>query len=213
MGMDLMNSYVAKILIAARPEDSINSIAKRIDLSYGWTYKWIQDMIEEGIFKWQKHKIAVQSNHHFYRQTIDYIKQAFASEVGFYYSVLQLFGITYCFGKTDAVFVWTKGGYNIGRSKEYYPVFVTIKTADRFLFEQYCKKLDLQINAQSGVFYIVEFLDEFPREFCDGIPTEPIDETIAFMKKYIYNFQPALEMISEMYDKKLNIQYKEAVYD
>jgi len=29
------------------------------------------------------------------------------------------------------------------------------------------------------------------------------------MKKYIYNFQPALEMIQDMYGKKIGIRYKE----
>lgn len=212
MELGLMNPYVAKILIAARPKDSINSIAHRIGLSYGWTYKWIQDLISAGVFKAHKSKIAMQTSHHFYKETIAYIKSAFTHDVNFYYSVLQLFGITYRFTKTDAVFVWTKGGYNISRSRDYYPVFVTVETADKTMFEQYCAKLDLRFDAKNGVFYVVEFADEFRIEYCDGIPVEPIDDTIAFMKKYIYNFQPALEMIAKMYDKKFDVRYKEITH-
>jgi hypothetical protein len=40
-----------------------------------------------------------------------------------------------------------------------------------------------------------------------------MDDTIAFMKKYVYNFQPALEMVQEMYGRKLGVKYREAVLD
>jgi hypothetical protein len=36
-----------------------------------------------------------------------------------------------------------------------------------------------------------------------------IDNIINFMKENIYNFQPALEIIEEMYNKKLKTKYKE----
>ncbi len=201
MEITAINPYTLKIIIAARSEDSINAISKRIKLSYGWTHKWVQELIRIGVFQEKNRKIALQKNNAFYRQTINYIRQTFSQSVSFHYSVLQLFGMTYCFTKTDAVFVWTKGGYNISRSKEYYPIFIKVK--EKELFEYYCEKLGLRTNAKKGIFYVPEFADKFDISFCENIPVEPLETTIEFMKKNIYNFQPALEMVGEMYGCKL----------
>src|SRR3990167_6253167 len=105
MNIETLNPYVVRILISARDEDSMSSIAKRIGLSYGWTHKWISVLIKEGVFKekW-KELISVKN-----------------------------------------------GDYNV----------------------------------------------------------DSLEETIDFMKNNIYNFEPALEMVDEMYHKKLGYKYKE----
>jgi hypothetical protein len=37
----------------------------------------------------------------------------------------------------------------------------------------------------------------------DELYVEPLDETIKFMKENIYNFEPASEIINDMYKSKL----------
>src|SRR3990172_9035085 len=113
MKIELLNPYVIKILISLRKEDSISSISKRIGLSYGWTNKWVGELIKERILNFIKENL---------------------NDVNFYYSVLNLFGIEYCFTKTDAVYVWTEGRYNIARYKEFYPIFVKIQRKDYPIF-------------------------------------------------------------------------------
>lgn len=211
MKMEVINPYVLKIFIAARREDSIRAISKRINLSYGWTYKWIQDLEELGAFKLTRMKTYLNENNEFYKKTLKYANGVLSNDVRFYYNALALFGITYCFTKTDAVFIWTKGGYNIARYKEFYPIFIKIKAKDKELFEGYCKKLSLSANKKAGIFYQVAYLDEFYIDYCDGIPVDSLEETIHFMKKNIYNFEPALEMIKEMYKKRIKAEYKEVI--
>ena len=205
-----MNPYTMRIIIAARKEDSINSISKRIGLSYGWTHKWVKSLAEKGVFRSSRQRLELDEKNPFYMSTLDYIRKNFSGDIGFHYSVLGLFGIKYCFTKTDAVFVWTKGGYNIARFREHYPVFIKVKKADFSMFRQYCRRLGLRINSGRGVFYSVDVLDDFPVSSSDSIPVDSLDSTISFMKRHIYNFQPALEMIDEMYGKRSGISYKEA---
>lgn len=209
MEINTINPYVMKIIIAARKKDSMNSIAGRINLSYGWTYKWCKQLIKLGVFKESKLRLILNEKNEFYQNTLNYIKTNFSQDINFHYSVLDLFGIKYCFTKTDSVFIWTKGGYNIARYKDYYPIFVKVKNDQLIIFKEYCKKLNLKINAQKGIFYNIEILDDFEIAHSDGMPIDSLNETIKFMKKNIYNFQPALEMIKEMYNKKINIGYKE----
>lgn len=208
MKIELINPYVIKILISARKEDSIHSISKRINLSYGWTHKWINELIKLGVFKEKWRGIVLQEKNEFYNKIMGFIKDNF-NDIGFYYSVLELFGIKYCFTKTDAVYIYTDGGYNIARYKEYYPIFIKIKNEDYDIFLSYCQKLGLKVNVKKNMFFVPEILNDFKVVKLNKVPIEPLDETILFMKKNIYNFQPALEIIQEIYNKKLNIKYRE----
>jgi DNA-binding Lrp family transcriptional regulator len=208
MNIDTINPYVIKILISAREEDSISSISKRIGLSYGWTHKWAAELIKEGILKEKWKGVVLQEKNKSYKEILKFIR-ASLTETSLYYSVLNLFGIEYCFTKTDAVYFWTEGRYNIARYREYYPIFIKIKSEDYPVFLWYCKKLSLKINAKKGVFYYPEILDKFKFVKRGSYSIEPLNETISFMKKNIYNFEPALEIIDEMYKKGLKIRYKE----
>jgi len=208
MNIDALNPYVVKILIAVREKDSISSVSKRIGLSYGWTHKWASELIKEGILKEKWKGVILQKDNKLYKEILKFISNSI-NKISLYYTVLPLLGIEYCFTKTDAVYFWTEGRYNIARYKEFYPIFIKIKKEDYEIFLWYCKKLNLKINAKKGVFYVPEIIDDFKfvkkREYL----IEPLYETIDFMKKNIYNFEPALEIIEEMYNKKLRIKYRE----
>ena len=210
MKIDLINPYVVKIMVAAREGDSIRAISQRIQLSYGWTYKWVQDLAKAGVFRSTKAKIYVNEENEFYQKTIAFITDVLAKDVSFYYDVLTLFGIKYCFTKTDAVFMWTKGGYNIARYKEFYPIFIKVKKEDKKIFENYCKKLRLNTQ-KKNIFYNVAYADKIEASYTDSMPVDSLNETIQFMEQNRYNFEPALEMIKEMYKKKIKVKYKEAV--
>ncbi len=213
MKIELMNPYVIKILISLREKEnnSISSISKRIDLSYGWTNKWVNELIKEGILKARYRGFELQENNEKYKAILKFIKENL-KDVGFYYSVLQLFGINYCFTKTDAVYLWTEGRYNIARYKGFYPVFIKIKKEDYKTFLEYCKKLGLKINFKKGIFYNVEIVDSIECVKKDKFFVDSLDKTIKFMQENIYNFEPALEMIKETYDKNIKIKYKEVNY-
>ena len=206
MRLDLMNPHVMRIVIAARPEDSISAISKRIDLSYGWTYRWVLELEKAGVFKRVGKGLILNGKNRFYSQLLGFLRAALGNDVSFHYNVLGLFGVKYCFTATDAVLVWTDGGYNIARSREYYPVFIKVRASDRNVFDFYVKKLKVYGN----VFYKPEYLDDFHVSVHRGTPVDSLDDTIAFMRKYVYNFEPALEMVQEMYGKRLGVKYKES---
>lgn len=210
MDLETINPYTMKILIAARPVDSIRAIAGRIGASYGWTYKWARSLVRTGVFSEHKNRIVLNDQHSFYQETMNYIRHAFGQDVGFHYAALAWFGIHYQFTMTDAVFVWTRGGYNIGRSKEYYPIFIKVLAADKDWFEYYCKKLGMRAGA--GVFYQTEYVDAITPAFCGNIPVDSLQDTIKFMQRHVYNFQPALEMVRATYHQGPRMKYREVAY-
>ena len=211
MKIETLNPYVIKILVSLRKEDSISSISKRINLSYGWTHKWVNELVKEGILKEKWRGVVLNEKNKSYKIIIKFLKESL-NKISFYYSALQLFGIEYCFTKTDAVYLWTEGRYNIARYKEHYPIFIKIKNKDYDIFLDYCKRLGLKINSNKGVFYNVEIVEEIKAVRKKDFYVVSLNEAIKFMQENIYNFEPALEMIKEMYNKKLNIKYKEVSY-
>ena len=211
MKIETLNPYVIKILVSLRKEDSISSISKRINLSYGWTHKWVNELVKEGILKEKLRGVVLNEKNKSYKIIIKFLKESL-NKISFYYSALQLFGIEYCFTKTDAVYLWTEGRYNIARYKEHYPIFIKIKNKDYDIFLDYCKRLGLKINSNKGVFYNVEIVEEIKAVRKKDFYVVSLNEAIKFMQENIYNFEPALEMIKEMYNKKLNVRYKEVNY-
>ncbi len=204
----MINPHTLKILLSVREEDSISSVSERIGLSYGWTNKWVNQLINEGILKQKWRGFELDKTNSKYKNIIKFIRENF-NKVRFYYSVIGLFGLEYCFTKTDAVYFWTGGRYNVSRYRDYYPIFIKIKREHYPFFLNYCKRLGLKINANKGVFFSPEIVDDLKFERKNKVNVETLDETIKFMKENIYNFQPALEMVQEMYSKKLNIKYSE----
>jgi DNA-binding Lrp family transcriptional regulator len=207
MNLEILNPHAVKILIASRRADSIMAISRRIGLSYGWTYKWVLELEKAGIFRRSGKKLFLNEESELYRKVLSFLGSAFGDNVAFRYNVLKLFGIKYCFTGTDAVFFWTNGGYNIARSRSYYPIFIKVVKADKDLFEFYEEKL----GRGGHVFFQPVFQEIFDVSMHEGVPVDSLDDTIKFMRKYIYNFEPALEMIQEMYGKKLGVKYREAV--
>ena len=90
----MLNPYVVRILISARDQDSISSIAKRIGLSYGWTHKWVSALIKEGVFKEKWKGIILQKDNPTYKKIMQFIKNTI-NPISLCYSALPLMGISY----------------------------------------------------------------------------------------------------------------------
>ncbi len=209
--IETINPYIMKIIMACRQQDSIRSIAQRINVSYGWTYKWVQELAKKGVVRLTRMNVYLNENNEFYRQTIQYIRQALGGFVSFHYEILSLLGIRYCFTETDAVYVWTKGGYNIARYRDYYPIFIKVHRGDKEIFEWCIRKIGLAINKTKGIFYKVQYVDDIEPEYYQGTPVDSLEETIQFMNQYQYNFLPALEMIKELHQQNISAKYQEVI--
>ncbi|MBI2128974.1 hypothetical protein HYU07_01930 [Candidatus Woesearchaeota archaeon] len=213
--MEVINPYIVKILITARDNDSIRVISKRIDLSYAWTYNWMQKLVDLGIIERKGQKIKIDKENAFYREFVAFIKKVLKERLSLAdaYSLPNLTGLDYAFTATDAVFIWTKGGYNIGRSKDRYPIFIEILEEDlgkwcRF-FDKFSVRYSRRVERKKGIYFILIVKKKIEKEFVNGVFVVPLKETIEYARKYIYNFEPALEMLDQMYGLNMKIKYAE----
>ena len=126
--LELINPYIAKILVSAKSGDSIRSISKKIQESYGWTYKWVLELENIGAIARKKQEVYINKDNRFYKYAAKFVKDSLSSNLRLNdaYLLPNLTGLEYIFTSIDAVFIWTKGGYNIGRSKNSYPIFINM---------------------------------------------------------------------------------------
>ena len=213
--IELMNQYVAKILIAAKNGDSIRVISKKIRESYGWTYKWVLELEKIGAIKRNKQEVCINRSNYFYRAGIKFVKSFLRKNLSLNDAYLfpNLTGLDYIFTGIDAVFIWTRGGYNIGRSKKSYPIFIEVLEKDKNSWEVFFSKLNInyafKTERMKGIYFVISLSKIVEKEYCEDIPVLPLSTTVEWAKKYSFNFQPALEMLDNLYNLKLGIKYAE----
>ena len=211
--LELINPYVAKILIAAKDRDSVRQISMKIRESYGWTYKWVSELEKLGILRRDKQEVFVNKSNDFYRSTLKICTNLLKSNLSLSDAYLwpNLIGMEYKFTSTDAVFVWTKGGYNIGRSMESYPIFIEILEKDKIAWQKYFDQFWISYvfknERKKGIYFVISTADNIEKEYCEGIPVLPLAKTVEWAKKYSFNFEPALEMLDQLYDLKIGVKY------
>jgi hypothetical protein len=60
-----------------------------------------------------------------------------------------------------------------------------------------------------GVFYVLGPVGRLRREKVEGYSVEPLDDVVRFCIDKIYAYEPALEMLDEMYGLGLGVKYRE----
>ena len=205
--LELINPYVAKISVSIRDGDSIRHISKKIQESYGWTYKWVLELEKIRALKRKKQEIYINKNNSFYREVIKFIKKSLCNlSLSDAYLLPNLAGLDYIFIGIDAVFIWTKRGYNIGRSKNSYPIFIEVLEKDKADWQRYFSKLNVKYTFRNvrkkGIYFVISLSKSIEKEYCEQIPVLPLAKTVEWAKKYSFNFEPALEMLDEMYNLK-----------
>ena len=60
-----------------------------------------------------------------------------------------------------------------------------------------------------GVFYVLYPQVDFEAEEVNGFCVSPLKETVEYCQKNIYSYEPALEMLDQMYSLSLNTRYME----
>ncbi len=122
-------------------------------------------------------------------------------------------GMEYRFSKTDVVFSWTKGGYQIGRDQNDHPVFFDVYQADAEKWQSFFEDIgiDTTIGRRmegEGIHFILYAVRGMKIDRVETTSVTPLDQTVEWAKQCKANFRPALEMLDEMYDLDIGFEYR-----
>ena len=214
MGLKFVNRHVAKILLAVEDGDSINRVSEKIDTSYSYTYEWVTRLEEIGVLE----------RHDGIRVVDDAFVDAFEEvarivvrrhlDLSDAYLLPNYAGLDYRYAKTDAVYVWTKGGYQIGRNRADYPIFIDVYEEDLERWDAFFRSFGVETSIgerpeTAGIHFVLFPRREMQIDRVESASVAPLDETVTWAESYRANFQPALEMLDEMYDLDLGVEYSD----
>jgi len=171
--------------------------------------KILHDMIKLGFLEkvgWGKYR--VNSPERILNQRLNFSRA---------YELVREARMKYAFTANDAVFFWTKGGYQVDRFFGFYPIHIKVETKNLGKWMEFFKikkktaiVYDKPIKETLfGIFYVLYPEESFDAVQLDSFTVIPLDETVKFCQANIYSYEPALEMLDEMYGLGLKTKYKE----
>ena len=133
------------------------------------------------------------------------------------YELPERASMRYSFTDVDSVFLWTRGAYQVGRFFGFYPVHFKVEENEVNKWEKFYRKKGIMVHVEGrdlhrtlfGIFSVIHPSEEFESEELEGKPVDPLKETVEFCKNKIYLYEPALEMLNEMYKLGMDTQYSE----
>ena len=172
--------------------------------------KVLHDMTQKGLLErvgWGKFKVNSPD---------EYLVKR--TDVSGSYGLLKQAQMCYALTGPDAVFFWTKGGYQVGRFFGFYPIHLKVEKKDLIGWKKFfrLRRRKVYVKDQGsrqtlfGVFYVLYPEVDFEVEEVNGYCVSSLRETVEFCQDNIYSYEPALEMLDEMYGLGLNLKYMEA---
>ncbi len=133
------------------------------------------------------------------------------------YELVKEAGRTYALTDVDAVFFWTRGGYQADRFFGFYPIHIAVSRRQVAGWKKFFHARGHRVVIENepvhetmfGLFYVLHPRDRFRAENVEGSSVISLRETVEFCKEKIFTYQPALEMLDEMYSLKLGVKYRE----
>ena len=198
-----------KVILALDPGDSISGVARKIDENRETIRRVVHRLEEAGY-------VAYDDGLHLVDQTIRDVGLEFLTaaadisppSISEAYVLPQFAGLNYAFTSIDAVYVWTRGGYQVARDPEDYPLFIAVREQDVDAWKTFFDRFGIPTaeerqpaeDLDGAIQVVLEPRPQIDAEMFDGRPVIPLQETVAFANEYYATFQSALDMLGRMYD-------------
>ncbi len=172
--------------------------------------KVLHDMVKKGLLEkigWGRYKVTAQG---------EYVRMK--SDIPAAYERIRTAGLPYVLSGVDAVFLWTRGGYNVDRFFGFYPISLKVRREDLPKWQSFFRSAGQRFVVEGrrveetlfGVFYLLRPVGRLRRDEVEGYGVEPLKDVVRFCRDNVYAYEPALEMLDEMYNLGLGVKYRES---
>ncbi|UTF55794.1 RNA polymerase subunit sigma-70 [Natronosalvus rutilus] len=198
-----------KVILALEPSDSISGVARKIDENRE-TIRRVVNRLEEAGY------VAYDDGLHLVDQTLRDVSLEFLiaaadtspPSISEAYILPQFASMDYAFTAIDAVYVWTRGGYQVARDPEDYPLFIAIHETDLDAWAAFFDRFGIPTVEErqptdgfdGAIQVVLKLRTQIEVEVVGGRPVIPLEETVAFANEHYAHFQSALDMLGRMYD-------------
>ncbi|MCU4718135.1 helix-turn-helix domain-containing protein [Halapricum hydrolyticum] len=199
-----------KVILALDPGDSISGVARKIDENRE-TIRRVVNRLEEAGY------VVYDDGLQLVDQTIRDAGLEFLTaaagisppSISEAYVLPQFAGMEYAFTGIDAVYVWTRGGYQVARDPEDYPLFIAVHESELDAWVAFFDRFGISTaeerqpadDLDGSIQVVLESEAQIEAEMVDGRPVISLQETVAFANEHYAHFQSALDMLDRMYDE------------
>ena len=216
---EVLDDTAAQVILAIESGDSIRRVAQHIHTPYETVRQAVNRLEDAGYVHYDDGLSVVDEC------LGDAARDLVAASAGVSppsieeaYVLPQFGDWPFAFTRIDAVYVWTQGGYQVGREPTDYPLFLAVREQDVDAWEPFFESFDLPTAFErqprhelDGPLQIVlEPRPSLDVNHVEGYPVIPRAETIEYMRENYAQFQSALAMLDLMYeDLDLGVTYRE----
>lgn len=216
---EVFDDTAAQVILTIESGDSIRRVAQQCHIPYETVRQAVTRLEDAGYVQYDNGLSVIDDR---VRDTARELVAASASvsppSIDEVYVIPQFGDWPFAFTRIDAVYVWTQGGYQVGRDPNDYPLFLAVREQDIAEWESFFESFSLPTaherqsrESLDGPLQIV--LTPRPSldiEYVEGYSVIPREETIAYMREHYAQFQSALSMLDRMYeDIDLGVAYRE----
>jgi len=217
---EVLDDTAAQIVLASEPGDSIRRVAHRLQTPYETVRQAVNRLEAAGYLHYDDGlSVTDQRVREAARELVAASARVSPPSIDEAYITPQFGDWPFAYARIDAVYVWTQGGYQVGRDPDDYPLFLAVREQDveqwtRF-FEQFGlpTAFERQPRPQldSPLQIVLDPRPDLAPEDVEGYPVISRAETIAYMRDHYAQFQSALAMLDRMYDDlDLGVAYRES---
>lgn len=217
---EVLDDTAARVLMAIQSGDSIRRVAQRIQTPYETVRQAVNRLEDGGYIRYDDGLSVVDERVREAARTLVAASGTVSPpSIDEAYVVPQFGDWPFAFTRIDAVYVWTRGGYQVGRDPDDYPLFIAVRAADIGEWESFFESFEIPTarerqpreDLDGPIQVVLEPRSSLEIESVEGSPVIPRDETIEYMREHSVQFQSALAMIDRMYDDlDLGVAYRES---
>jgi hypothetical protein len=217
---ETFDDTAARVLLALESGDSIRRVARSLHAPYETVRQAVDRLEQAGYLRYDDGLFPTDEG---VREAVLELLTASAGvsppSIEESYVLPQFGDWPFAFARVDAVYVWTRGGYQVGRSPDDYPLFLAVREweVDEWLafFDRFGLPADTERQPCEGldgpVQFVLDVRSDIDIERVEGYPVVPRQETIDYMQEHYAQFQSALSMLDRMYDDlDLGVGYDES---
>ena len=204
-----MGEKELKVILALDPRDSISGVARKVDENRETIRRVVHRLEGAGY-------VAYDDGLHLVDQTIrdaglEFLTAAADTSppsISEAYVLPKFAGMEYAYTGIDAVYVWTRGGYQVARDPEDYTLFIAAHESELDAWAEFFDRFGIPTTEErqpaddldGSIQVVLESEAQIEAEMVDGRPVISLQETVAFANEHYAHFQSALDMLGRMYD-------------